>query len=83
MEKIYLTKEELDQLKKLRENDKTLTTAFGEIEISIQSLNVQKQNLIKSYNELKQNENRIANMLQSKYGDGTIEIETGEFIKKT
>jgi len=83
MEKIYLTKEELDQLKELRENDKTLTTAFGEIEISIQSLNVQKQNLIKSYNELKQNENRIANMLQSKYGDGTIEIETGEFIKKT
>lgn len=83
MEKIYLTKEELDQLKELRENDKTLTTAFGEIEISIQSLNVQKQNLIKSYNELKQNENRIADMLQSKYGDGTIEIETGEFIKKT
>jgi hypothetical protein len=45
MENIYLTKEELDQLKELRENDKTLTTAFGEIEISIQSLNVKKHNL--------------------------------------
>lgn len=83
MEKIYLTKEELDQIKELQENEKTLTTTFGQIEISIQALNAQKQDLINSHNELKQNQNRVANTLQIKYGNGTIDIETGEFIKKT
>lgn len=81
MEKTFLTKEELDQLKEIQEKNKSLVSAFGEIEISIQTLNNQKQNLINSFNELKETEKILADTLQKKYGNGSIDIETGEFIK--
>jgi len=83
MEKIYLAKEELDQLKELQEKNNSIISAFGELEVSQQTLNKQKENLINSYNELKQEENKIAIFLQNKYGEGTIEIDTGEFVKSS
>ena len=44
MEQVFLTKEEIKQLKDIQEQESTLITQFGQLEYQIQSLNLQKSN---------------------------------------
>lgn len=81
IEKLYLTAEELDQIKIIRQAGANLSSQFGEIEYRIQLLTLQKTDLITKLNELKQEEIRFGDMLDTKYGNGSINLETGEFIK--
>ena len=54
---------------------------FGEIEMSIQILELQKDRLVESLQELKEKETTYGQILQDKYGNGNINTETGEFTK--
>ena len=81
MEKIVLTQEEINELKSIQEQNSQLIVSFGQIEIGIQNLDTQKLELIKQLQILKNKENELAKALQVKYGNGNINIETGEFTK--
>jgi hypothetical protein len=81
MEVIKLTQEEMDTLNSFQKQNEQLIVEFGQIEISIQNLEIQKDRLKQSLVELKNLESQIGRELQSKYGDGNINMETGEFIK--
>jgi hypothetical protein len=76
METKVLTKEEIDQLKDLQQKRKDLTEMFGLLEINYET---QKQSLIYQLSQLIQTEEQIGNQLQQKYGDGTINLDKGEF----
>jgi hypothetical protein len=80
-EAITLTEQELNDLKKIQEQGNQLMMKFGEVEMSIQILELQKENLVESLSELKQRETTYGQMLQDKYGNGNINTETGEFTK--
>lgn len=80
-ETINLTIEELDQIKAIQENYTQLTTAFGQIEIALENLTSQKEGLRKSLTTFKEQETEFGKTLQEKYGNGNINIETGEFTK--
>jgi hypothetical protein len=80
-ETITLTEQELSDLKLIQEKGNQLMIKFGEVEMSIQILELQKENLVESLVELKQRETTYGQMLQDKYGSGNINIETGEFTK--
>ena len=54
-------------------------TGFGQVEVAIQTLELQKESLIEALAELKQKETQYGQTLQDKYGNGNINIETGEF----
>jgi hypothetical protein len=54
-----------------------LNEQFGILEIQYE---IQKQTLISKLNQLLQVEEKLGKQLQEKYGDGTINIEKGEFI---
>jgi hypothetical protein len=79
METKVLTQEELQQIKDIRQEKSILVEQFGLIEYSIQDLEQQKQLLNSSLSNLKQKEIELGKILQEKYGDGTINVEKGEF----
>lgn len=80
-ETITLTEQELNDLKRIQEQGNQLMMKFGEIEMSIQILELQKDRLVESLQELKEKETTYGQMLQDKYGNGNINTETGEFTK--
>ena len=79
METKVLIQEELQQIKDIRQEKSILVEQFGLIEYSIQDLEQQKQLLNSSLSDLKQKEIELGKTLQEKYGDGTINVEKGEF----
>jgi len=80
-ETITLTEQELNNLKLIQEKGNQLMMKFGEIEMSIQILELQKDRLVESLQELKEKETTYGQILQDKYGNGNINTETGEFTK--
>ena len=75
-----LTQEEITSLKSVREKRIQLTENFGVIELRIQEFNNQKEILKNELKNLIQEENNLGKTLQQKYGDGSIDLEKGEFI---
>jgi len=80
MEKKVLTQDELQEIKLIQTENASLVSQFGELEIVTQNLSLRKEELIKKFKELKNREVKIGQTLQEKYGDGNIDIETGEFV---
>jgi len=75
-----LTQEEITQLKAVQQERYSLVDKFGTIEIQFQELELAKQKIKLEYENLKQKEEVLGKQLQAKYGDGTINLEKGEFI---
>ena len=66
-----LTEEELQQIKAIKQQYTDLTLALGEIEL-------QKFQLLGTQSQLLESETKIVKQLTEKYGEGTININTGE-----
>ena len=75
------SKEELDQLKKLRTELSNMTAQFGQLYINKVKLEEQETLLKKQLAELEQKENTLAKELTDKYGKGSINLETGTFTR--
>ena len=82
MEKKVLTQEEIDKIKKLKDQFEDLTINAGNVEIQIMNLQLQKDQIKSNFQQLQQQEKVIAQELEEKYGDGTISLESGEFLPK-
>jgi len=82
MEKKVLTQEEIDKIKKLKEQFEDLTGVAGNVEIQIINLQLQKDQIKLNLQQLQQQEKVVAQELEKKYGDGTISLESGEFLPK-
>lgn len=80
METKVLTQEEITQLKAVQQERYSIVDAFGSLEIQFYELESRKQFLKNKYQELKQKEESLGKQLQEKYGDGSINLEKGEFI---
>lgn len=81
MEKVLLQKEEIDNLISIQNNQLSLSEEFGRLEYQIQILLLQKETLNKNLKDLQLKSQKLGEDLQNKYGEGTINIESGEFIK--
>ena len=78
METKVLEQEEIQSIRDLQTKREQLMTDFGFIEMRIQELELQKENLINALVEIRNSEVTLSNELQSKYGNGTIDLEKGE-----
>ena len=78
---IKLSQEELQSLKLLQEKQNQLVVKFGQLEYEIQNLELQKETAIDQLSKLKEEEELIGNQLTQKYGNGSIDIESGYFTK--
>jgi len=78
-----LTQEEIQEIKDFQDRRRTLVQQFGIVEFNIQDLESQKQQLTVELSNLKQLEAQIGSKLQDKYGEGTIDIDKGEFTSNS
>lgn len=75
-----LTQEEIQSLKLIQEKRIQLVEQFGVLEMRLQDLEYQKEQLKTNLQQLRQEEIKVGETLQQKYGDGSINLEKGEFI---
>jgi len=80
MEKKVLTKEEVSDLKGLKQQYKGLTEAAGIVEMQYLNLELKKEQIKEKLKSLQQEEIKLAKKLEDKYGNGEISLETGEFL---
>ena len=80
------TKEELDQITKLRESNNEKIGEFGQLELEIlltsqrlEALAKTKQTFKEDYIKLQGQERDLVQTLNEKYGTGTVDITNGEF----
>ena len=78
METKVLTQEELTQLKSLREQQNNLLMDLGTIEYRMALLDRTKNELKTQVLELERINNELGAQLTEKYGNGTLNLETGE-----
>jgi hypothetical protein len=69
--KKFITEEELTQLKNYKANKNQITFAIGENRL-------QKESLLSTYRNVASQEQDFLNKLSIKYGDGSLDINTGE-----
>ena len=75
-----LTETEISSVKEIQKLRAEIIEKYGLIEMSIQDLKLQKQEITEELKEIKVTELKLSQELQSKYGVGTINIDSGEFI---
>ena len=80
MEKIVLKTDELQSLKNFQSTRSQIINDFGIIEFQIQELKTQKEMLVGALANLKVEENKVSQELQEKYGEGNIDLTSGEFV---
>ncbi len=79
--------EELEQLANLRKAYEAKVLEFGQLELEIMlteqhvtNLQTAKTQLQQDYKNLQEQERTLLQELNSKYGSGTVDVATGEFI---
>jgi hypothetical protein len=78
----------LDRIKSLRDNFQNITFKFGQVQIEridieklIAKINADEAALVRLYDESKTAEDKITDELISKYGEGSLDLNTGTYIK--
>ena len=74
------TKQELNELKNLRDKINEMSFQFGQLAIQKIKLEEQESTLKKKLKSIEKEETTIAKKLTDKYGKGSIDLETGTFI---
>ena len=81
MEKIQLAPEELSRLQGSNAKVADIVASLGQIELQISLLKDNKRSLLDAFTQIQQDQEQLAQELTQKYGDGTIDMTSGEFTK--
>jgi hypothetical protein len=79
MEVKKLSQEELQEINQIRSEYTTLYANIGLIQVKINELEGESLAYYQSLESLKLKETEVFEKLKSIYGNGTIDLETGEF----
>ena len=81
------TTEEIDEIKDLRDKNNNLISEMGGLELEklllekrLDSVHEAKEKLEKDFILLQETEKNLVEKLNEKYGAGTVDLESGEFI---
>jgi len=75
-----LTEEETKQLDIIKKNKETILLELGDIKLTELKLQERLTQATDFLTKLKEQEKSTVNSLEQKYGQGTINLDTGEFI---
>tara|TARA_R110000765_G_scaffold404815_1_gene501200 strand:+ start:699 stop:950 length:252 start_codon:yes stop_codon:yes gene_type:complete len=76
------TAEEMEAVSSIKASFESLTFRFGQVELEIQNLELEKSKLREELVLVKTNESKTIASITAKYGDGTLDPDTGVFISK-
>ena len=74
------TEEEMKNISLIKEDYNRITIKLGQIEMDRILLDEQRDDLNKKYFEVREKEIKYAKELSSKYGEGSLDLDTGVFI---
>jgi|TARA_B100000073_G_scaffold172953_1_gene143092 seryl-tRNA synthetase len=80
MQNIKLSKKEVEKLNELQDSLSATIERFGRITAAEIELREGREELENKFKQLRSSQQEFAAELQEKYGEGTINLETGEFI---
>jgi uncharacterized protein (DUF3084 family) len=75
----FLSPEELYLIKKLSNQREKIKSQLGNLEYELQLLNQEKNKVIQELYILEENFIKAGKELQEKYGEGALNLKTGEF----
>ena len=78
-EEVKFTEEELTQVQNIRQEYVSIQQSFGQLKLAQISLSKQEVDLENSLKSIQDNENKFLDGITKKYGDGTLNPETGVF----
>ena len=81
MEKTVLSKEEINKLSSLQEQQNNFVIQLGQIEYQTHLLDQQKDTTKQHIKSFENEQIQLAKQLEEKYGKGTVNLESGEFVK--
>jgi len=76
---IKFSTEELDSIARIKQSYDSLTLRMGQIHFELKSLDKEKDNVESLFNKNRDDEVQFAQDLTTKYGKGSLDIETGIF----
>lgn len=81
---------DIDAVKELQSEYASITAQIGQVEVEIHLLEERLGNmkafrseLFSNYSETRVKEKTLVDSLNSKYGDGTLDLDSGRFIPST
>lgn len=80
MENTKLTVEEIEKLQEIQQKNAAVATELGNLEITKLQVEARKNEILEFFNKLKEEEQTFGKELSDKYGNGSIDLEKGEFI---
>ena len=81
MEKTVLSKEEVEKLASLQEQQNNFVIQLGQIEYQKHLLDQQNKSIKDQIETFENQQIHLAQDLEKKYGRGTVNLESGEFVK--
>jgi hypothetical protein len=78
----FLTPEELFLINHLNSQREKIKYQLGNLEYELQLLNQEKNKVIQELQLLEENFIKVGKELQEKYGEGALNLKTGEFKNK-
>lgn len=80
MENIKLTTEEIEKLQGIQQKNAAVVSELGNLELTKLQMETRRANIIEFINSLREEEQTFGKELSDKYGNGSIDLEAGEFI---
>jgi hypothetical protein len=80
MENTKLTEQEVQSLLEFQQQRQTIVFELGNLELTQIDIDNRREELETYYLELKIKEQQLGTELSDKYGNGSINLEKGEFI---
>jgi len=80
MENKKLTTEEIEKFQSIQQKNNLVVNELGNIELTKLQVERRRTEALNFLNTLREEEQAFGKELSEKYGDGTIDIEKGEFI---
>ena len=75
-----LEDQEISQIESLQKKNEQLITELGRIEVARLNLDLARQGLEATLKDLRQSEEELMQGLTQKYGVGSVDMRTGEFV---
>lgn len=81
MSNIKLSQEEVNKLEESRNEENKILVEAGRIALNKILFQEREDQNVEEYKKFRSKQNELAQSLQDKYGEGSINIDSGEFIK--
>ena len=83
MSRQLLTQEELQQLKNIKKEVLAAASTLGELDYQTVLIQLERGKMIDEIKDIKEREQQLLKSFGQKYGDGIINLETGEIEPRT